>query len=144
MVSREALAAEVRGEVARELANRLVQLAGGDLGGVEPPAAATPDSAPPATPLTPGEARVAGSEYMAPWLDTDQCTACGECIEINPTMFAYNERKKAYIQNPGGGPYRDLVRAAERCTARIIHPGLPKDRSARDVEKWIARGRRFN
>jgi hypothetical protein len=35
--------------------------------------------------------------------------------------------KKHYIINPNGGPYQDLVKAAEKCTARVIHPGLPAD-----------------
>jgi pyruvate-ferredoxin/flavodoxin oxidoreductase len=81
---------------------------------------------------------------MAPWLDTDDCTACDECVNLNSAIFAYNESKKAFIKDPNGGPYRDLVKAAERCTAQVIHPGLPKDRSTKDVDKWIARGRKFN
>jgi pyruvate-ferredoxin/flavodoxin oxidoreductase len=59
-------------------------------------------------------------------------------------MFAYNEKKKAYIKDPNAGPYTDLVKAAERCTARVIHPGLPRDRGFKDAEKWVARGQRFN
>ena len=81
---------------------------------------------------------------MAPWIDTDQCTACDECININPKIFAYNENKKAVIVNPTGGPYKDLVKSAERCTARVIHPGLPANRSAKDSEKWIKRGEKYN
>ncbi len=52
--------------------------------------------------------------------------------------------KKAVIKDPNGGPYKDLVKAAERCTAQVIHPGLPRDRSAKDIEKWIKRGEKFN
>jgi pyruvate-ferredoxin/flavodoxin oxidoreductase len=59
-------------------------------------------------------------------------------------MFAYNDQKKAIIKDPKGGPYRDLVKAAEKCTARVIHPGLPADRSEKDIEKWIQRGKKFN
>jgi pyruvate-ferredoxin/flavodoxin oxidoreductase len=81
---------------------------------------------------------------MAPWLDSDLCTSCDECVRLNPKIFAYNADKQAYLKNPAGGPYADLVKAAERCTAGVIHPGLPADRSAKDVEKWIARARKFN
>ena len=81
---------------------------------------------------------------MAPWIDTDDCTACDECMNLNPQIFAYNENKKAIIVDPRGGPYRDVVKAAERCTAQVIHPGLPRDRSAKDIDKWIARGEKFN
>ncbi len=84
------------------------------------------------------------AEYMAPWLDTEQCSSCDECIKLNPKIFAYNENKKAYIKDPSGGPYSDLVKAAERCTAQVIHPGLPRDRSAKDIEKWIKRAEKFN
>ena len=83
-------------------------------------------------------------EYMAPWIDTEECTACDECIIINPQIFAYNDDKKAYIKNAEAGPYRDLVKSAEKCTAQVIHPGLPRDRSAKDIDKWIKRGEKFN
>lgn len=85
-----------------------------------------------------------GDGYMAPWLDTEQCTACDECTRINDRIFAYNSAKKAYIKNPDGGPYRDLVKAAEKCTAGIIHPGLPRDRRDKDIDKWIRRGEKHN
>ncbi|NIV48006.1 MAG: hypothetical protein GWN46_14975, partial [Gammaproteobacteria bacterium] len=45
------------------------------------------------------EARAAGPEgdgdYMAPWIDTEECTACDECTNLNPKIFVYNENKKA-------------------------------------------------
>jgi pyruvate-ferredoxin/flavodoxin oxidoreductase len=81
---------------------------------------------------------------MAPWLDTQDCTACDECTNINPEMFAYNENGKAYIQDPDAGTYQELVRAAERCTAKVIHPGLPANPDAKDMVKWIKRGEKFN
>jgi pyruvate-ferredoxin/flavodoxin oxidoreductase len=83
-------------------------------------------------------------EYMAPWIDTSECTTCDECIMINSQIFEYNAEEKAIIKNAEGGPYRDLVKAAEKCTAEVIHPGLPRDRSAKDIAKWIKRGQRFN
>jgi pyruvate-ferredoxin/flavodoxin oxidoreductase len=93
---------------------------------------------------TAAPAAEAGGEYMAPWIDTEECTTCDECILINPQIFEYNADKKAIIKNPDGGPYRDIVKAAEKCTAQIIHPGLPRDRSAKDMAKWIKRGVKFN
>jgi pyruvate-ferredoxin/flavodoxin oxidoreductase len=86
----------------------------------------------------------ATGDYMAPWLETEECTSCDECIKLNPRIFEYNDNKKAFIKDPNGGPYEDLVKAAEKCTARVIHPGLPADRSGKDVEKWIKRGEKFN
>ena len=41
-------------------------------------------------------------------------------------------------------PYKDLVKAAEKCTAQVIHPGLPKDMSEKDVDKWIERAKKYN
>ena len=81
---------------------------------------------------------------MAPWLDTRECTACDECTEHQLRIFAYNNAKKAYIKNPDGGPYRDLVKAAEKCTAGVIHPGLPADRPSLDIDKWIGAAVKYN
>jgi pyruvate-ferredoxin/flavodoxin oxidoreductase len=134
--SREEITEEVRGEIAGRIAAGLMKLAGGDGAGV---AALAGIGAAPAA-----EAPAGGGDYMAPWIDTDECTACDECTNLNSKIFAYNDSKKAYIKNPTGGPYKDLVKSAERCTARVIHPGLPADRSAKDIEKWIKRGEKFN
>jgi len=132
---------KTRRDVVRRIASGLMRMAEGD-------------EALPADPLEPAgdeviassgtAAPAAGSDYMAPWLDTEECTACDECTNLNPAMFAYNESKKAYIKDPLAGPYRDLVKAAEKCTAQVIHPGLPADRSEPDIDKWIARGAKYN
>ncbi len=90
------------------------------------------------------EPAAAAGDYMAPWIDTEECTACDECIKLNPAIFEYNADKKAVIKNPDGGPYSDLVKAAEKCTAEVIHPGMPRDRAASDADKWIARGEKYN
>jgi len=82
--------------------------------------------------------------YMAPWIDSDECTTCDECTTLNPNIFAYDDMRHAYIKNPMAGPYSDLVKAAERCTGQIIHPGLPGARQEKDLEKWIARGEKYN
>jgi len=134
--SRDEIEQQVRGEIAGKIASGLMKLAGGDGGGVASLAGveAIPNA----------DAAASAGDFMAPWIDTDQCTGCDECININPKIFAYNDSKKAYIKNPTGGPYRDLVKSAERCTARVIHPGLPSDRSAKDIDKWIKRGEKYN
>ena len=130
--SREAIEQEVRREVVGKIAAGLMQLVGGEAAPIAREAAPEVKAdAPPA-------------DSMAPWIDTEDCTSCDECINLNPKIFAYNDKKKAFIKNPDGGPYQDLVKAAEKCTAQVIHPGLPKDRSAKDIEKWIERGRKYN
>ena len=77
-------------------------------------------------------------------IDTEQCTSCDECIDINSKIFAYNDKKKAFIKDALGGPYKDLVKAAERCTARVIHPGLPRDRNEKNISALIKRGEKYN
>ncbi len=140
-VSRQEIEAQARQEVVGKIAAGLMRWAGGEADAgigladlAAPQAAAAADAS---------EAAPAG-DAMKPWLDTEDCTACDECIDINPKIFAYNDAKKAYIQDPSGGPYRDLVKSAEKCTARVIHPGLPADRSDKDIDKWIERGKKYN
>jgi pyruvate-ferredoxin/flavodoxin oxidoreductase len=101
------------------------------------PAAPSPAAEPPA-------AAPAASEAIEPYIDTELCTTCNECTQINPKMFAYNENKQAYIKDPRAGTFQELVKAAERCTARIIHPGTPLDPDEPDLEEWIERARPFN
>jgi pyruvate-ferredoxin/flavodoxin oxidoreductase len=143
------LESRVRQEVVQKIASRLMGLVSGDqpldlgaaLGAGD---VAVADSGGP-TPERPAETPPASSgDYMAPWIDTEECTACDECIIINPQLFAYNDDKKAYIKSPEAGPYRDLVKAAEKCTAEVIHPGLPRDPAAKDMDKWIKRAEKFN
>jgi len=136
-ISREQIEAEVRNDLAGRIGAALVDLAAGGGGAVGAALAPAPAAAATAAPAATGD-------YLAPWLDTEQCTACDECTKLNPKIFAYNANKKAYIKDPNGGPYQDLVKAAEKCTARVIHPGLPRDRSAKDIAKWIARGEKYN
>jgi len=143
----------IRQEVVHKIASGLMGLVSGsqalDLGAIldadaAPPAAEAPTLKVVETkPAAPRAATPTG-EYMAPWLDTADCTACDECIMINPEIFAYNDDKKAYIKNPEAGPYRDLVKAAEKCTAQVIHPGLPRERKDKDIDKWIKRGSKYN
>jgi len=78
-----------------------------------------------------------------PWIEEKLCTTCDECTNINKKIFAYNGNKKAYILDPKGGPYRDIVRAAEKCSSGAIHPGLPQDPNEKDLDKLIKRAERF-
>ena len=130
----------MRREVIGKIASGLMKLADGE-GAIDPGAL---EGALAEAPVEDTAAPAQAGDYMAPWIDTDECTACDECTNLNPQIFVYNESKKAVIKDPNGGPYRDLVKAAEKCTAQIIHPGLPADRSEKDIDKWIARGEKFN
>jgi len=139
--SREEIEQQVRQEVVGRIASGLMKLAGAPGGAVELLAGA--GAAPDAASAAAAPSADAG-DGMAPWLDTEECTACDECVNLNGEMFAYNENHKAFIKDAAAGPYRDLVKAAERCTAQVIHPGLPRDRSEKDVERWIKRAEKYN
>jgi pyruvate-ferredoxin/flavodoxin oxidoreductase len=137
----------VRQEVAQKFASRLMGLISGnqalDMGAMLD-SVTSPPAQQPQLKAVESVAPAADGDYMAPWIDTEECTECDECILINPSIFEYNADKKAIIKDPNGGPYRDLVKSAEKCTAEIIHPGLPRDRSEKDIDKWIKRGEKFN
>jgi len=142
--STDVLVEEARQDMVGKLMSGLMQLASGSGEGLA--AIATGDTA-----LAAGDASsaaapavAAGGDYLAPWIDTVNCTACDECTDLNSKIFVYNAEKKAIIKNAEAGPYKDLVKAAERCTARVIHPGLPRKRSEKGIEKWIKRGEKYN
>ncbi len=137
---------KVRAEVVGKIAQGLMKLAGGNGSGIAGLAMGEPVETQVAAsePKAPEQPQANGGDYLAPWLETEECTSCDECIKLNSNIFAYNDNKKAYIKDPKGGPYEDLVKAAEKCTARVIHPGLPADRSGKDTEKWIKRGEKYN
>ena len=138
--SREEIEAGVRRQVIEQITQNLFRMADGT--GAE--AAAIAPAAPAGAEQAGGETPPAADAGMAPWLDTAECTSCDECTDRWPDIFAYDESGKAYIKDARGGPYRDLVKAAERCTAQVIHPGLPLDPSEPDTEKWIRRAEKYN
>jgi len=136
----EDLEKKIRHEVVSKISKGLLKLAGEDGNGLSE---LMEIDLPQQTHIEKTNDSSAGS-YLAPWIETELCTSCDECTKLNSKIFAYNNNKKAFIQNPKGGPYQDLVKAAEKCTARVIHPGLPADLSDKDIQKWIVRGEKFN
>ncbi|MCG7962276.1 MAG: thiamine pyrophosphate-dependent enzyme, partial [Candidatus Thiodiazotropha taylori] len=90
-----------------------------------------------------GSNGAAAEDYEPVWIETPECTACDECIEINPKIFAYNDEKKAIITDPKGGQFKDIVKAAEKCTAACIHPGTPWNATEKDLEKFVKRAAKF-
>jgi pyruvate-ferredoxin/flavodoxin oxidoreductase len=81
---------------------------------------------------------------IEPYIDSAQCTSCNECTNISSKLFAYNEQKQATIKNARGGTFAQLVKAAEMCPVKIIHPGTPLNPKEKDLEKWVARAAAFN
>jgi len=145
---------ETRVDVVQKLTAGLLELASG--GGTAIPMvmpSASAQSAPAAeaaqaaaTAVAPasGNGSPSGDGFVAPYLESVECTGCGECILVNPKMFAWNEKKQAIIKDAKAGPYRDLVKAAEKCAAQAIHPGIPADRSSKEIEKLIKRAAKYN
>jgi len=127
----EAVAERVRAELLAKIAASL-GMTGSDLGGV----ASAPS-------LASGAAAGSG-DYEPVWVESPECTACDECINLAPKTFAYNEQKLAIVINPKGGKFADIVKAAEKCTAGCIHPGTPWNLGEAGVEKLMARAAKFN
>ncbi|MDH3655397.1 MAG: thiamine pyrophosphate-dependent enzyme [Myxococcales bacterium] len=147
--STDSLVEDVRQDVVGKIMSGLMQIAAGSGEGLAALASAGAPMAPSTAGTGAGAApaptpAAAGGDYLAPWIDTAECTACDECTQLNSKIFEYNADKKAVIKNAEAGPYKDLVKAAERCTARVIHPGLPRNRSEKGIEKWIKRGEKYN
>lgn len=136
-VDPEEIAAQVRGETAQKLAQGLMSLLAGD--GASFPIDLPADSK--GSPVSGPAAPSAGFE--AAFIDQSECTACDECVNINPKIFKYDENKKAFVDNPRGGPYKDIVRAAEKCTGACITPGTPADPNEKGVDKLIKRAAKF-
>jgi pyruvate-ferredoxin/flavodoxin oxidoreductase len=137
---------EIVDEIRREFTTKIVENLGKLIFGEDSVSLSPSDTASATQPQeagAPASSKDRGG-YVAPWIDTERCTACDECIRLNPNIFAYNEQKKAVIKDPRGGPYEDLVKAAERCTAGVIHPGMPQNRDRPGIEKWIARAEKHN
>jgi pyruvate-ferredoxin/flavodoxin oxidoreductase len=133
-VNEEEIANKARAELIHKLSASLASFGGGALHD-----GASNDDAPlAAAPAT------AADGYEAAWIDTPECTACDECININSNIFAYNDQKKVVILHPQGGKYVDIVKAAEKCTASCIHPGMPWNMGEPGVDKLIQRAAKFN
>jgi pyruvate-ferredoxin/flavodoxin oxidoreductase len=81
---------------------------------------------------------------MDPYIDSELCTTCDDCTNINSRMFNYNDDKQAYIADASAGTFAQLVQAAEKCPAEIIHPGTPLNPKEKQLEKWIKRAEPFN
>jgi len=80
---------------------------------------------------------------LGPWIDSARCTTCDECTNINNRMFAYNDKKQAYIKDAKAGTFKELVQSAEKCPVQIIHPGTPLNPKERGLEKWLKRAEPF-
>lgn len=136
-VDKEKIAKEAREEIVKKITAGLMELAGvgassgnpGNNPGNNPKGGTmkevNPVAANPGPVAAAPAADAGGGGYVPPSIDTEDCAACGECIEINGSIFGWNGDNLAEIKDPKGGPYADIVKAAEACPARVIHPGTP-------------------
>jgi len=82
--------------------------------------------------------------FEDPFVDSELCTSCGDCLVVNGVLFAYNGNKQAYITDPASGTYQDLVFAAEKCPAKCIHPGKPRNPGEPGLDALAKRAEPFN
>ncbi|MCC5848729.1 MAG: 2-oxoacid:acceptor oxidoreductase family protein [Verrucomicrobia bacterium] len=134
----EAIATQVRAETAQKLAQGLMNMLAG--GGAAPAVLA---EAAGMTPSTASAGNQGAQAFEPAWIEKSECTSCDECVTINPKIFEYDPDKKAFVKDPRGGPFKDIVRAAEKCTGQCIHPGTPADPNEKDVEKLVKRAEKF-
>jgi ferredoxin len=91
----------------------------------------------------PGEEEEEDS-FDDPYIDSVLCTTCNECTNLNPLLFKYNANKQAYIADPAAGTFAQLVKAAEKCPARCIHPGKPRTDDTSVTDPLLAKAAEFN
>ena len=58
-------------------------------------------------------------------------------------MFRYNDQKQAVVIDPKGAAFKDIVKAAEKCTAGCLHPGTPWNAGEKDLDKLIKRAEKY-
>jgi pyruvate-ferredoxin/flavodoxin oxidoreductase len=135
-------AAEVAERVRAELLAKITASLG--MAGSDSYAGAAGAGSPAPTFAGAASAEGGSDDYDPVWIESPECTACDECINLAPKTFAYNDQKLAIVINPKGGKFADIVKAAEKCTAGCIHPGTPWNMGEPGVEKLMARAAKFN
>ena len=135
---------QAKAEMAQRLTSSLLAMAGGDTGalalltgqggGGNGSGAGAADA---------GVSGGAAGDWEPVWVETPECTACDECTTINPKIFKYNGDKKVEVADPRGGPYKDIVKAAEKCTAGCIHPGTPWNPAEPGLDKLVKRAQKY-
>jgi ferredoxin len=148
--------ARVGGEAARESMERLaaVLLSPDGVVSAAPmpakaavaPVAASAEAAEEATAAeeVPEEEEEAVLAFDDPFIDSALCTTCNECTAINAQLFKYNADKQAFIADETAGSYVEMVKAAELCPAKCIHPAKPRTGDATATPELIERAAPFN
>jgi len=154
----DAVVSEAKAEMAQKLSATLLSLAAsgdvsalaggaihanGNGGDVHGSTSAAGGRTPGAANSSGGNGMEAANDFEPVWIETPECTACDECVDINPKIFAYNDDKQAIIVDPKAGPFKDIVKAAEKCTAGCIHPGSPFNPNEKGLDKLLKRAEKF-
>lgn len=137
---------QAKAEIAQKLTSSLLAMAVGDSTGLATMAGAAPangngqggNGA-----AHPTNASSTAADWEPVWVETPECTACDECVLINPKIFKYNADKKVEVVDPKAGPFKDIVKAAEKCTANCIHPGMPWNPAEAGLDKLIKRAEKY-
>jgi len=138
----DAVVNQAKAEMAQRLSSTLLSLSSsGDVSALADTVSA--GAAPAAAPGGGNGASSATGDYEAVWVETPECTACDECTDLAPKIFAYNADKQVEVVNPQGGSYKDIVKAAEKCTAGCIHPGTPWNMNEKGIDKLIKRADKY-
>ena len=138
-VDAKAIADQAKAEMAQSLAANLLAMSGSDASAL----VSSVTSGVAATVTATATAPTTPDDYEPVWLESPECTACDECINIAPGIFRYNDDKLAVVANPQGGTFEDIVKSAEKCTAAAIRPGTPWNSKEKNLEKLIKRAEKF-
>lgn len=140
----------VRLESATETVDRIVAALLGQVPAlpIPPPAIASPPAPTPSGADVIDEAGRKGDgeqDVLAedPWIDSGLCTSCNECTNLNGRMFRYNANKQAELVDRSAGTFEQVVKAAEKCTARCIHVGTPPENDPTVTDALRARAAKF-
>ncbi len=85
----------------------------------------------------------AAPEPAAAYIDSHLCTSCNDCINLNSRLFVYNADKQATIGDISAGTFAQLVKAAQKCPSRCIHPGKPHNPDEPNLEKLVAQAKPY-
>jgi pyruvate-ferredoxin/flavodoxin oxidoreductase len=133
----EEIAQQTRSDMMQKISAGLMAMVTGD--GIDLSATMTTSAT---TSTAPAQSN--GPEGYEPvWIETPECTTCDECIDVNSKIFAYNDKNLAIVADPKAGTFKDIVKAAEKCSASAIHPGTPWNPNEPGVEKLIKRAEKF-
>ncbi len=142
VIDEQSIKEQAKAEAVQQLTSSLVGLAlNGNLASIGD--IVLPTGGAPASGGNGASAAPAAEGFEAAWIETPECTACDECVDINPHIFAYNDEGLAYVKDPTAGPFIDIVKSAEKCTAECLHPGTPFNSNEKNVDKLIKRAEKY-